>query len=579
MLNRLLKTPRNAAFFCTIILTGCTPDQSNPETLVSQCPTPTTPIASVQGDGLKSPVLGQQVTVQGIVTLIQNTGGLYIEEPDSDTNEGTSNAIFIQPTQLTTGITLGALVSARGKVVEIGEGHSSLTALTDVDALILCTPNQVLPLTDITLPLNGFGREAFEGMRIQVNDTLTVTDVYKFGQGHFTLSGNGIQFVPTEVTEPGPDAARLNANNRAFALPAMLANDIDHPALLFNGKVIERITGVVAHDERGLRVSLQSVSSNPVTNFAPPTPAAANSLRVVGMNLHNYFNGNGHGLGFPTPRGAKTAAGFQNQRARIGAAIRALNPHIIGVMELENDGFGPASAAEDFIQLANTVTQKSWAVTRPVADNTGTDKITVGLFYRSDQLKAIGPAQTLTGPEFQRSRQPQAQLFQQLPDGGKILLVINHLKSKGSCPVSGDNADQKDGQGCWNPMRLASAKKMSAWASDVAASTGTDNILILGDMNAYRNEDPIDAIRTAGFMELMDQKVNGKKQEQPYSFAYFGQHGTLDYAFSSPALLEKVQQTFIWHVNAALPANMELPQPWLGFSDHDPMVVDLLLRQ
>jgi hypothetical protein len=292
------------------------------------------------------------------------------------------------------------------------------------------------------------------------------------------------------------------------------------------------------------------------------------------MNLHNYFNGDGKGFGFPTPRGAETVEGFQQQRMRIGAAINVLDPHVLAVMELENDGFDAASAAEDFIQLANNATGEPWAVTRPVADDTGTDKITVGLFYRSDKLKAIGDAQTLTGPEFKRSRQPQAQVFQVLPDGEKILVVINHLKSKGSCPDSGANADQKDGQGCWNPIRQTSAQIMSAWAKNVATAAGTDNILILGDMNAYRNEDPISAIRDAGFTELMDEKKG-----QTWSFVYFGQHGTLDYAFASDALLGKVQQAFIWHVNATLPVNMELPLPWLRFSDHDPVVVDIRSRQ
>ena len=115
---------------------------------------------------------------------------------------------------------------------------------------------------------------------------------------------------------------------------------------------------------------------------------------------------------------------------------------------------------------------------------------------------------------------------------------------------------------------------MSAWAREIAASAGTGNLLILGDMNAYRNEDPIGAIRDAGFTELMDEK-----RGQTYSFVYYGQHGTLDYAFASPALAENVQRAFIWNVNAAFPANMDLPQPWLRFSDHDPVVVDILLRQ
>ena len=98
-------------------------------------------------------------------------------------------------------------------------------------------------------------------------------------------------------------------------------------------------------------------------------------------------------------------------------------------------------------------------MTRPVDDNTGTDQIAVGIFYRSDRLKAIGPAHTLKVAGFKRSRQPQAQLFQQLPDGEKLLIVINHLKSKGSCPDSGVNANQKDGQGCWNAMRRHRCRK------------------------------------------------------------------------------------------------------------------------
>jgi predicted extracellular nuclease len=400
------------------------------------------------------------------------------------------------------------------------------------------------------------------------------TDVYQFGRGNFTLSGNGLQFVPTEVMAPGPDTAVALEQNRAFALPVLLPKNMNYAGLLVNGTSIEQITGLLAHEGRGLRVSLQSIQAGPSVIFTLPAATANETLRIVGMNLHNYFNGDGKGRGFPTPRGAESNDAFRKQRSRIGAAIKALNPDILGVMELENDGFDPKSAAADFIQLAESETGYIWAATRPPHDNTGDDAITVGIFYRSDRLKVIGPAQTLTGPEFTRSRQPQAQLFQQLPDGGKVLIVVNHLKSKGSCPDSGENSNQKDGQGCWNPMRLASAKKMATWARSVATTTGTDNILILGDMNAYRMEQPVAAIRDAGFTELMDGKPG-----ETYSFVYYGQHGTLDYAFTSAALLERVQQAFIWHVNTPVPINMELPQPWLRFSDHDPVVVDVVLRQ
>ncbi len=447
-------------------------------------------------------------------------------------------------------------------------------------------PSRTLPLTEVKLPLNASERESLEGLCIRIKGPLVVTDVYQFSQGNFTLSGNGLQYIPTEVMMPGPDIASLQESNRAFALPVFMPESIADLKLLVNGSPVDQVTGVVVHGGRDIRVSLTSISTNPIASFTPPRAVTEDSLRIVGMNLHNYFNGDGRGFGFPTPRGAETLADFLHQRERIGAAIQVLNPHVIAVMELENDGFDADSATQDFIQLANNDTDSHWAATRPAGDNTGTDQITVGMFYRSDRLAAIGPAQTLTGPEFERSRQPQAQLFQQLPDGGKILIVINHLKSKGSCPDSGENADQKDGQGCWNPMRKASAEKMTAWAKDLATSSGTDNILILGDMNAYRNEGPIEAIRKAGFTELVEEKPRkqqpgNEKQERHHSFVYHGQRGTLDYAFSSPNLLGKVQQAFIWNVNSNLPANMEeeLPERWLRFSDHDPVVVDLSLRQ
>jgi len=564
-----LRTPLYAAFFCAV-LTSCTATKSPPDTSLVKCSDRTSPIAGVQGAGSRSPMQGQEVTVQGVVTLIQRDKGLYVEEPASDTDRHTSNAIFIQTVNPPVGIGTGSLITARGTVTETGDERDPLTALTELSGLIVCASGHSLPLSDVSLPLDGPGRESIEGMRIRIDDSLVVTDVYQFDQGKFTLSANGFQYVPTEVMSPGAPTNDMLVQNRANALRVLLPEGTGSPALLMSGTSTGQVMGVLAHDDRGKQLSLQSAPGFSNPGIKAPAATTPDGLRVVGMNLHNYFNGDGAGQGFPTPRGADTIEQFRRQRARIGAAIEVLDPHVLAVMELENDGFGPHSAAQDFIQLADKASNSAWAVTRPVDDNTGTDAITVGIFYRTDRLKALGPSQTLGGPAFERSRQPQAQLFQRLPDGETVLIVINHLKSKGSCPDSGMDANQHDGQGCWNAIRRLSAETMSRWAKEIAASTGTDNILILGDMNAYRNEDPIGAIRNAGFTELMESR-----QLPVYSFAYRGQHGTLDYAFASVALLQQVQQAYIWNVNAAFPAHMELPQPWLRFSDHDPVVVEL----
>jgi len=571
---RIFRTPLIAAFFCATFSVGCAEDHSSSQTEYARCTFSTTAIASIQGSRPASSLIDRQVTVQGIVTLNEAGHGIYLEEPGSDADEHTSNAIFLQSTELPQKVKQGSWISAQGMVTELRKGRNSLTALTDISDIIQCSSGQILPLATIELPLDGLEREALEGMRIQPAGTLTVTDIYQLGRGKFSLAGNGFQFVATEIVAPGSKAKKHTRINRNHTLPATFAKNAAPADLLTSGLSITDLTGVLAHDERSLRVSVQSMSTGQPSALTPPDQPGAGELRVVGMNLQNFFNGDGKNGGFPTPRGAQTTAEYDDQRLRLGAAIRELNPHVLAVMELENDGFGPLSAAADFIALAEEATGGSWQVARPTGDDTGGDVITVGLFYRNDLLEAVGSARTLTGPEFRKSRQPLAQVFRQRSSDETVLVVANHLKSKGSCPDSGVDANQKDGQGCWNPMRVASAKKMSAWVNSLSASTQTDNALILGDMNAYRQEDPIDALRDAGFVELLDNAAGST-----YSFIFYGQAGTLDYAFASAALQQKVQQAFIWHVNAALPANMELPQPWLRFSDHDPVVVDIRLHQ
>ena len=100
---------------------------------------------------------------------------------------------------------------------------------------------------------------------------------------------------------------------------------------------------------------------------------------------------------------------------------------------------------------------------------------------------------------------------------------------------------------------------------------GTGRVLILGDMNAYRMEDPIRALRNGGYTELVE-KFAGLPQ---YSYRFFGQAGTLDYAFASDALAHSVRQARIWHINTDWPRKMDLPRPWLRMSDHDPVIVDI----
>jgi predicted extracellular nuclease len=192
------KAPLYAAFFYAL-LTACGDAGSPPEAALDQCAGPKTPVAAVQGDGYASPIPGRQVTVQGVVTLIEPGQGFYLEEPGSDTDPRTSDAMFVRSARVPAGTRTGSLVRVSGTVGETGEGRDTLTALTGSVAITQCSSGNDLPLTGASLPLDNAARESLEGMRIRVDETLTVTGVYQLDRGKLTFSADGIQYVPTEV--------------------------------------------------------------------------------------------------------------------------------------------------------------------------------------------------------------------------------------------------------------------------------------------------------------------------------------------------------------------------------------------
>ncbi|WP_034046682.1 hypothetical protein, partial [Pseudomonas aeruginosa] len=56
--------------------------------------------------------------------------------------------------------------------------------------------------------------ERYEGMRVQLRQTLTVNEVYNLGRyGEVLLSSGGRQMTPTNVVAPGEQAKAMQARN------------------------------------------------------------------------------------------------------------------------------------------------------------------------------------------------------------------------------------------------------------------------------------------------------------------------------------------------------------------------------
>ena len=186
-------------------------------------------------------------------------------------------------------------------------------------------------------------------------------------------------------------------------------------------------------------------------------------VTVASFNLLNYFNGP-----FPTSRGAKSASDFDKQRRKIISALTIMDAAIVGLMEMENDGYGPDSAIRDLVNGLNDATLPGkYSFVDPGRDKVGTDEIAVALVFQPDRVTPVGAAALLNetfDADFVTTlnRPSLAQSFRDAVSGSVLTVAVNHLKSKGSaCP--GD-PDLGDGAGNCNLVRKRAAAALGRWA-------------------------------------------------------------------------------------------------------------------
>jgi uncharacterized protein len=172
----------------------------------------------------------------------------------------------------------------------------------------------------------------------------------------------------------------------------------------------------------------------------------------------------------------------------------------------------------------------------------------------------------------------------------KFSVVVNHFKSKSCTDATGAELDQRDGQGCWNPTRLAQAQALRSFVAQVQAGSGSNDVLVTGDLNAYAQEDPIFDFTSSGYVDEI-----GRFSTFAGSFVFDGSSGRLDHALTTPGLSAKVVSAALWAINADEASlrdyNLEFkaprtcsgqpcpPDPFapdaFRSSDHDPVLVGL----
>lgn len=549
-------------------------------TFAAQAQTPVpTPIGTIQGREARSQQVGHDATVAGVVTAVRADGWFVQDGGDGD--PVTSDALFVVGLPAPA---LGERVRVHGSVTEQDTGRGTRTALQAADVAELGRGRLPRPVVLRAVP-DDWNRYA--GMRVRIAAPLTVAGSDRLDKyGELALNFGDRLRAPSDAARPGETLQTIAADNTRRTLLLDDGSDAEHPANVAwlppsgaprAGTRVRGVEGVI--DERhGAVLVLPTTAPRFVRPATPRPPQIGGDLRVAGFNLENFFNGDGHGGGYPTPRGARTEAEHQAQQARLVATIRGLKPDIAALMELENDGFGPDSALAQLVEALNRTGDGDWRFVATDADQ-GADAIRVGLIYRASRVRPVGTAATLTDDLFgSRSRPPLAQSFR-AGDGPVFTVIANHFKSKGCGGAADDDADRHDGQGCWNAVRTASARRLDAWLHTDPTHSGSDLAMIVGDLNAYSKEDPVQALVDAGWRDAF-----AGQRETPYSYVYAAQTGRLDHALLSPALAARLAGAAEWHVNADEPdsrgyqTHPEDRSPRRS-SDHDPLVVGFRLRR
>ncbi|MBN1312435.1 MAG: ExeM/NucH family extracellular endonuclease [Anaerolineae bacterium] len=556
------------------------------------CGDPFTPVYAIQGSGPASPLDGSQITTEGIVTAdLQGSdqkSGFFLQDATGDGDAATSDGIFVYTTSVD--VNTGDAVRVRGTVDE----YYDLTEITSVELTMICATGSSVPATPLSLPVTSLDDfEPYESMLVTFPQPLAISEYYNFDRyGEIVLS-TGRQYQPTSLFEPGsPEVAQLTQDNLLGLITLDDGRSVQNPDpayhpnggifdlsnLFRGGDVLENVTGVLDYS-----YDLWRIHPTQGADYLPANPRTAQpadvggSLRVASFNVLNYFTTLGS-------RGADTPEEFTRQQAKIIAALQAIDADVVGLIEIENN----TEAIQNLVDALNAAVG---AGTYAYVDTgvIGTDEIKVAFIYKPASVSLVGSYAILDSSVDSRfidtkNRPALAQTFQDNATGGVFTAVVNHLKSKGSdCADIGD-PDLGDGAGNCNLTRTTAVEAMIDWLATDPTGSGDDDFLVIGDMNAYAKEDPIDAFKAGGYTDL----VALYQGELAYSYVFDGQLGYLDHALASPGLLDEVTGTADWHINAdeadLIDYDMTYKQDAQDAiyspdayraSDHDPVVIGL----
>ncbi|MDH3260543.1 MAG: ExeM/NucH family extracellular endonuclease [Acidimicrobiia bacterium] len=580
---------------------------------IGVCGDPATLIHDIQGSGLSSTDVGNIREIEGVVVGdFQGSAGLngfnvQEEDGDADGDSLTSEGIFVFDPADAVPLDVGDVVRVRGSVAEF----NGLTEISNVAAVIDCDATGTASASTVTLPVATVDDfEPTEGMSVTFPQALVIAEYFNFDRfGEIVLTSER-HLTPTAEVEPGPAAI---AGAQAFLLDRITLDDgrssqnpdpaihpnggvFDLTNLFRGGDTVANVTGVMDYAFGLYRIQPTEGADYTNANPRPTSPDdVGGSLKVATFNVLNYFTTLDNGVddicGPATNqecRGADNADEFTRQRDKIIAAMVAIDADVLGLMEIENHPADvPTADLVAGLNAAPALGTYDYIATGAI----GTDAIRQAILYKPASVTPLGSFAILDSdvdPAFndQRNRPMVVQTFVENATGAVFTVGVNHLKSKGSA-CNPDDPDTGDGSGNCNVTRTNAAQAIVDFMATDPTGSGDGDYLIIGDLNSYDKEGPIDVLLAAGLRDL----VFDYQGEAAYSYVFDGQTGYLDYQLANASLSPQVTGATVWHINADEADLIDYdtsfkqdaqdaiyaPDAYRS-SDHDPVVVGLALN-
>jgi predicted extracellular nuclease len=545
-------------------------------TLKSCAPTPAS-IHVIQGSGPASPMAGQDVITNGVVTGIK-TNGFFLQTPDGaiDDSPHSSEGIFVF-SSASPAVAVGNEVAVRGTVSEffgLTQIDSSLPGDVVVTARDAATPTAIVLTRDVLDPAGPPDQlERFEGMRLHAPSLTTVAPTDGFGEIAAVLTGTprpvrepGIPVtdpVPPDPTSGVPDCciARFDANpERIFVDSAGLAG---MPVLAVTSNVsLRNVTGPLDFTFGAYKLLPEAPpAASPNRSSVPVRIPARGEFTVAGFNVENFSGG-------------------EAQRRKAALAVRHLmrSPDVVGLVEVldqptlqaladqvNSDAVGaneqdpayqavlipaPAGGTQNVGFLVKTARVRIDAVSQERADDTFVNPGN-GLTERLHDRPPLVLRSTVDplGPN------PQA-----------VIVVVNHLRSFIDIDLPGAGGARV------RAKRKAQAESVAGLLQELQTLHADIPIVAMGDYNAYEFSDGYtDPIATLKGMPTPDDQLvvdespdlvdpdfvnltERLRARERYTFIFEGTPQALDHVLLNTVAASYVQRYSVARGNADFPA-------------------------